>query len=89
MIGRAHGWFEPTSDFVIDKIEMSSRHRSRGYGSQLIDELRRKARSVDCKDFVFRGVLPSNVRAIGLYESLGASAVKVSSNMYDFVISPP
>ncbi len=89
VIGRAHGSFEPNSDFVIDKIEMLSKHRSRGYGTLMIDEMRRKARALRCTDFVFRGVMSSNVRAIGLYESMGALPVHAVDDLYDFVISPP
>ena len=89
VIGRAHGSFELNADFVVDKIEMLPQHRSRGYGSLLIIELRLKARSLSCTDFIFRGVLSSNVRAIGLYESLGALAVHAVDDLYDFVISPP
>ncbi len=89
MIGQAHGWFEPNSDFVIDKIEMSGRHRSRGHGSSLIRELRKKAQSVGCQNFVFRGVISNNVRAIELYKSMGASGIQVSKHLYDYIISPP
>lgn len=89
MVGRAHGWFEPDSAFVIDKIEISKRHRSRGYGSTLISALRSKARAVRCKEFVFSRVMPDNVRAIGLYQSLGAKAVETTTHALDFSLSPP
>lgn len=89
VIGRAHGSFEPQMDFVIDKIEMLSQHRSRGYGSLMIEEMRCKAKAMKCTAFVFRGVMSSNVRAIGLYESMGALGVHAVDDLYDFVISPP
>lgn len=89
MIGRAHGWFEPGAEFVVDKIEINPPHRSKGYGSLLIEALRNKARTAHCSGFVFRRVASHNLRAIELYESLGATAVPVSSGGYDFIISPP
>lgn len=89
MVGRAHGWFEPDCAFVIDKIEISKRHRSRGYGSTLISALRSKARSVRCTEFVFSRVMPDNVRAIGLYQSLGAKAIETKTHALDFSLSPP
>ena len=89
MVGRAHGWFEPDSAFVIDKIEIDRRHRSRGYGSEMISALRSKARSVRCKEFVFRRVMPDNLRAIGLYQSLGAKAFETTTHAFDYRLSPP
>ncbi|MBP6534000.1 MAG: GNAT family N-acetyltransferase [Arenimonas sp.] len=89
MVGRAHGWFEPDSAFVIDKIEIDRRHRSRGYGSEMISALRSKARSVRCTEFVFSRVMPDNVRAIGLYQSLGAKAIETTTHAFDFRLSPP
>ena len=89
IIGRAHGWFEPRSEFVIEKIEIGHRYRSKGYGSVLIRALRQKARSLHCKDFVFRSVRANNHRAIVLYESMGAAAQEESHGPVDFVIAPP
>jgi ribosomal protein S18 acetylase RimI-like enzyme len=89
MVGRAHGWFEPDSAFVIDKIEIDRRHRSRGYGSTLISALRSKARALRCKEFVFSRVMPDNVRAIGLYQSLGAKAFETTTHAFDYRLSPP
>ena len=89
MVGRAHGWFEPDSAFVIDKIEIDGRYRLRGYGLEMISALRSKARSVRCKEFVFRRVMPDNLRAIGLYQSLGAKPIETQTHAFDFRLSPP
>lgn len=87
--GRAHGWFEPGAEFVLEKIEVEPAQRSRGYGSTLIDGLRAKAREAGCREFVIKGVRARNRGAIRLYESMGARAVRTSSDLYAFVISPP
>ena len=89
IVGRAHGWFEPDHAFVIDKIEISVRHRSRGYGSEMISALRNKARALRCKDFLFSRVMPDNLRAIGLYQSLGAEAIETTTHAFDYRLSPP
>lgn len=88
-VGRAHGWFEPGSRFVLEKIEMTPRHRSKGYGTALIGELRAKAREKDCSELVFQGVRSANRGAIKLYRSMGAHAVPRPGDLYEFVISPP
>lgn len=74
---------------MIDKIEISERHRSRGYGSEMISALRNKARTLRCKDFLFSRVMPDNIRAIGLYRSLGAKAIPTTSQAFDYHLSPP
>ena len=48
-VGRAHGWFESGERFVLEKIEIDSRQRSRGYGSTVIERLRQKARDEGCR----------------------------------------
>lgn len=85
-IGRAYGWFQPGARFVIDKIEMDKAHRSKGYGTTLIGELRAKACECGCSELVFAGVRSANRGAMRLYKSLGASAVPASGDLYDFVI---
>jgi GNAT superfamily N-acetyltransferase len=87
--GRAHGWFQPGSRFVLEKIEMTRPHRSKGYGTFLIQELRAKARENGCVELVIQGVRATNRRAIKLYTSLGASSVVTSDDLREFVISPP
>ncbi|WP_183960924.1 GNAT family N-acetyltransferase [Chiayiivirga flava] len=87
--GRAHGWFEPGRQFVLEKIEMHRSQRSRGYGSALIEQLRHKAREKGCRELVFRSVRDSNTRAIKLYASLGARPVRTSEHMCAFVLTPP
>lgn len=89
LAGRAHGWLEPGGQFVVVKIELDRAHRSRGYGSAVIERLRAKAREKGCRELVFQGVRAANRRAIKLYESLGAVAVRTSDQLYAFVIAPP
>lgn len=88
-VGRAHGWFEPGGQFVLEKIEIDSRQRSRGYGSTVIEQLRQKARDKGCRELVINNVRASNHRAISLYEAMGAKAGPVSEALCAFVISPP
>ncbi|KAF1725043.1 hypothetical protein CSC76_12760 [Pseudoxanthomonas mexicana] len=88
-VGRAHGWFESGERFVLEKIEIDSRQRSRGYGSTVIERLRQKARDEGCRELVINNVRASNHRAISLYEALGAKAVPLSSSLCAFAISPP
>ena len=88
-VGRAHGWFEPGESFVLEKIEIDSRQRSRGYGSTVIEQLRQKARDKGCRELVINNVRSSNFRAIALYEAMGAKAVPLSASLCAFVISPP
>ncbi|WP_162823655.1 GNAT family N-acetyltransferase [Lysobacter sp. TY2-98] len=87
--GRAYGWFEPGERFVLEKIEVDKAHRSKGYGTRVIEQLRAKAREKGCREFVIQGVRPANVRAIRLYESMGAQAVQGSAHLLSFVIAPP
>lgn len=89
LAGRAHGWFERGAQFVLEKIEVDRSHRSRGYGTAVIEQLRAKAREKDCREFVIKGVRANNLRAIRLYESLGAVPVRTSEQLFAFVISPP
>jgi GNAT superfamily N-acetyltransferase len=84
--GRAHGWFQPGSQFVLEKIEITRPHRSKGYGTVVLEELRAKARQCGCSELVFQGVRADNSGAIKLYKSLGASPVPTSGNLCDFVI---
>ena len=88
-VGRAHGWFEPGASFVLEKIEIDSRQRSRGYGSMVIERLRKKARDKGCLELVVNNVRSSNHRAISLYEAMGAKAVPTSADLCAYVISPP
>ena len=59
---------------MLEKIEIDSRQRSRGYGSTVIERLRQKARDEGCRELVINNVRASNLRAISLYEALGAKA---------------
>lgn len=88
-VGRAHGWFEPGASFVLEKIEIDSRQRSRGYGSIVVERLRQKARDKGCRELVVNNVRYSNHRAISLYEGMGAKAVPTSASLCAYVISPP
>jgi ribosomal protein S18 acetylase RimI-like enzyme len=74
---------------VVVKIELDKAHRSRGYGSAVIRQLRAKAREKGCRELVFQGVRAANRRAIKLYESLGAVAVRTSGLLCDYVVAPP
>lgn len=87
--GRAHGWFEDGGQFVLEKVEIDHSHRSKGYGTAVIEQLRAKAREQECREFVIQGVRMANVRAIGLYESLGAVTAQTSTELCACVISPP
>ena len=87
--GRAYGWFESGGPFVLEKIEVDRMHRSRGYGSAVIEQLRAKAREQECREFIIKGVRAENLRAIRLYESMGAVAVQTSEHLRSFVIAPP
>ena len=87
--GRAHGWFAPGQQLVLEKIEIDGTHRSQGYGSALIETLRAKARDVACSELVIRNVRASNTGAIRLYEALGAVASAGADDMVSFVLSPP
>lgn len=87
--GRAHGWFQPGSQFVLQKIEVTRPHRSKGYGTFLIEELRAKARENGCIELAIQDVRSSNRRAIKLYRSLGARSVSISEGLFEFVIAPP
>lgn len=89
LAGRAHGWFEPGRQFVLEKIEMDRSQRSKGYGSAVIEQLRLKARQKGCRELVFKSVRTANTRAIKLYESLGAVPVQTSDQLSAFVLSPP
>lgn len=89
LVGRAHGWFEDGGRFLLEKVEMDARHRSKGYGTALIEALRAKARESGCTEFVFGGVRNANTRAIRLYESMGARRVHKADDLLDFVIAPP
>ena len=89
LAGRAHGWFEPGGRFLLEKIELDRRHRSKGHGTTLIEALRAQARESGCTEFVFGGVREANGRAIRLYESMGARGVPKSDGLLDFVITPP
>ncbi|MGY3265595.1 GNAT family N-acetyltransferase [Lysobacter sp. HA35] len=88
-IGRAYGWFSAGGKFVLEKIEVDSAMRSRGYGSAVIEQLRLKAREKGCIEFVIKGVRMSNHRAIALYEAMGAKPIQTSDTLLSFVISPP
>lgn len=88
-VGRAHGWFEAGASFVLEKIEIDPKQRSRGYGSAVIEQLRQKARDKGCRELVINNVRSSNRRAIALYEAMGARPVEMSGNLCAFVISPP
>ncbi|MGY4516918.1 GNAT family N-acetyltransferase [Lysobacter sp. HA18] len=88
-IGRAYGWFSTGGKFVLEKIEVDSAKRSRGYGSAVIEQLRLKAREKGCMEFVIKGVRMSNHRAIALYEAMGAKPIQTSDTLLSFVISPP
>ena len=88
-MGRAYGWFEAGSCFVLEKIEVDRGSRSRGFGTAVIEQLRLKAREMGCRDFRIQGVRAANSRAIALYKSMGATAVETSPSLYAFVISPP
>jgi GNAT superfamily N-acetyltransferase len=89
LAGRAHGWFQPGGRFLVEKIEIERRHRSKGHGSAVIEALRIKARESGCTEFVFGGVREANSLAIRLYESMGARPVPKSDGLLDFVISRP
>ena len=89
LVGRAHGWFEPGARFMLEKVELAPRHRSKGHGTALIEVLRAKARESGCTEFVFHGVRAANHGAIRLYESMGARGVPKSDELLDFVITPP
>lgn len=88
-VGRAHGWFEPLGSFVLEKIEIDPKQRSRGYGSAVIEQLRQKARDKECRELVIKNVRSTNRRAISLYEAMGAKALPTSESLWAFVISPP
>lgn len=87
--GRAYGWFESDGRFVLEKIEVTHSHRSKGYGTLLIEALRAKARDIGCTELVIQGVRSGNRGAIKLYKALGASALPASDGLCDFVFSPP
>jgi len=87
--GRAHGWFQPGSRFVLAKIEITRSHRSKGYGTVVLEELRAKARQCGCSELVFQGVRADNSGAIKLYTSFGAKPVPTSGNLCDFVVPLP
>ena len=89
LAGRAHGWFEPGGRFLLDKVELESRHRSKGHGTAMIEALRAKARDSGCTEFVFGGVRVANAGAIRLYESMGAQPRPKSEGLLDYVIAPP
>lgn len=55
----------------------------------MIEQLRAKAREKQCEAFIIQGVRAANLRAIRLYESLGAKPVQSDSGVYAYVISPP
>src|SRR5688572_3674752 len=48
-VGRAYGWFEAGSCFVLEKIEVDRGSRSRGFGTAVIEQLRLKAREMGCR----------------------------------------
>ena len=43
----------------------------------------------DCREFVIQGVRANNLRAIRLYESLGAVRMPSAGALQTFVIAPP
>ncbi|GAB1597078.1 hypothetical protein PAGU2638_27570 [Lysobacter sp. PAGU 2638] len=51
--------------------------------------MRLKAREKECSEFVIQGVRANNLRAIALYEGMGATRVQTSDDLSSFVISPP
>jgi len=88
-VAHAHGWFETAGRFAVEKIETSPRHRSLGYGSTMVEAMRVHARECGCLEFAFQGVRRENLRAIRLYESLGARTAPGAGDLLDFVIAPP
>lgn len=89
LAGRAYGWFEPGSRFMLEKIEIDDRYRSMGYGSLLMEALRTHARESGCVAFDIGGVRAANTRAISWYESMGALPTESSGALRSFVIAPP
>ena len=88
-VGEATCYFEPGKPFTIETIKVCSQHRSRGYGSKMIDFLRMEARKSSCTKFVFHGVDDNNHKAIALYDRLGATKGISRSGKTDYEISPP
>ena len=89
IIGRAHGWYTPGAEFVLEKIELDARHRSKGFGTEIIDYLRAHARTQQCTHFVFAGVMRANAGAIRLYESMQAVAGPLKDDGRAYTITPP
>lgn len=89
VIGRAFGWYERSGQFVLEKIELDPAHRSKGYGTRVLEQLRAQARKEQCTELLIKGVRTDNQGAIRLYASLGAVRVPASAGLYCFVISPP
>ena len=89
VIGRAHGWFAPNASFVLEKIELDQRHRSKGFGTSMIACLRAQARHQHCTRFVFAGVMRNNAGAIRLYESMDAVVNILSDERCEYILSPP
>lgn len=87
--GHAHGWFEPGVRLVLEKIEITRSQRSRGYGTEMIEQLRLKARETGCREVLVQNVRAGNSGAIKLYASMGGVPVQTAEEMYSFVITPP
>ena len=86
VIGRAHGWYASQDRFVIEKIEIDRAYRSQGHGKTMIAALLAYARSQQCEQLAFTGVMRKNEGAILLYRTLGAEAGPYSNERCDFVL---
>ena len=86
VIGRAHGWYAPQGRFVVEKIELDPAHRAKGYGTTMIETLLAYARTQQCEQLVFTGVMRKNEGAMRLYRSLGAEAGPYSNETCEFIL---
>ncbi len=88
-IGEATCYFQPGKPFTVETVKIDPTHRSKGYGSQMIEALRSEARKNSCTVFVFHGVDDKNHKAVALYKRLGAVAGSATAGKTDYEISPP
>jgi len=82
-IAYATGDFQAAKDFRLMMIDVDSPHRSKGYGSKMIEQLISEATQLGCSDFVFVGVSVSNNRAAKLYRDRFNAVQKAIQNCSD------
>lgn len=88
-VGSATFWAANGQVFNLDRIDVFNEARGKGYGTKMLQHLIHEARELKCTKFVFQGVDNSNMRAISLYQRLGAQrGASRGTTKHDYEITP-